>query len=216
MPSVPTGLWGVLPLYWHMLGQVPPFELSYHRMVWSAAVRRDHDPRCLGRIGAKSGRRCATARFCCALICRAFIACNWTIYIYAIAKAQLVEASLGYYINPLLPSPSGVVMLGEKCRRCACGDRAGRCGGDVQGGRHRPHSLDCSRLGVVLRRLRLCPQADAGGCARRLDHRDLPVVAVHRRHSAFWAWSGHRRLHPGPSGYGHFYLSSAGRSPPCR
>ena len=110
------GLWGVLPLYWHMLGNVPPFELSYHRMVWSA-VFGVIMILLLGRQrqvwAAVNDRKVLLALVLSGL----FIACNWTIYIYAIAKAELVEASLGYYINPLLAIATGVVMLGERMSR---------------------------------------------------------------------------------------------------
>jgi len=107
------GLWGVLPLYWHMLGSVPPFELSYHRMVWSA-VFGVIMILLLGRQrqvwAAVKSRKVLQALALSGL----FIAFNWTIYIYAIAKAELVEASLGYYINPLLSIVLGVALLGEK------------------------------------------------------------------------------------------------------
>lgn len=106
-------LWGVLPLYWHLLGDVPPLELSFHRMVWCAlfglvvcafmgrlkgiwtALRK---PTVLGALTVSS----------------ILIAINWTVYIYAVARHELVEASLGYYINPLFSIALGVVLLGEK------------------------------------------------------------------------------------------------------
>jgi chloramphenicol-sensitive protein RarD len=107
------GLWGVLPLYWHMLGNVPPFELSYHRMVWSAAVGVIAIL-VIGRRGevfaALRNRKVLRALALSSL----FIAFNWTLYIYAIAKAELVEASLGYYINPLINVAIGVALLGER------------------------------------------------------------------------------------------------------
>jgi chloramphenicol-sensitive protein RarD len=106
-------LWGVLPLYWHMLGTVPPFELSYHRMVWSATFGVIVIL-ALGRssavLAAVKNRKVLRALTLSSL----FIACNWTLYIYAIAKAELVEASLGYYINPLLTIALGVAFLGER------------------------------------------------------------------------------------------------------
>jgi len=106
-------LWGVLPLYWHALDNVPPFELSFHRMVWcaifavavTAALRRTKSV-----LSAVKTRKVLLALCVSSLL----IACNWTIYIYSVAKAELVEASLGYYINPLLSIALGIVMLGEK------------------------------------------------------------------------------------------------------
>ncbi len=106
-------VWGVLPLYWHVLGNVPPFELSFHRMVWCAlfavAVTL-----AMGRTktvwSAVRSRKVLMAL----AVSSVLIAANWTIYIYSVAKAELVEASLGYYINPLLSIALGIVMLGEK------------------------------------------------------------------------------------------------------
>lgn len=107
------GLWGVLPLYWHMLASVPPFELSYHRMVWSAVVGVAAIL-ALGRtrpvLAAVRNPKVLRALSVSALV----IAFNWTLYIYAIAKAELVEASLGYYINPLVNVAIGVSLLGER------------------------------------------------------------------------------------------------------
>jgi chloramphenicol-sensitive protein RarD len=106
-------LWGVLPLYWHALANVPPFELSFHRMVWCALFAV--------AVTAAAGRTKSvwsavkTRKVLLALcVSSVLIAANWTIYIYSVAKAELVEASLGYYINPLLSIALGIVMLGEK------------------------------------------------------------------------------------------------------
>ncbi|GAA0544587.1 chloramphenicol-sensitive protein RarD [Rhizomicrobium palustre] len=107
------GLWGVLPLYWHLLGDVPPLELSFHRMVWCALF---------GVIVCAAMGRLPiilsvfkTRKVILALtVSSILIAINWTVYIYAVASHELVEASLGYYINPLLSIALGVVLLGEK------------------------------------------------------------------------------------------------------
>ena len=106
-------LWGVLPLYWHILGQVPPFELSYHRMVWCAFVGLGLTL-ALGRWGEVRAAVTNGKVLRALSVSSVLIAANWTIYIYAIAKYQLVEASLGYYINPLLSIVLGVALLGER------------------------------------------------------------------------------------------------------
>jgi chloramphenicol-sensitive protein RarD len=105
--------WGVLPLYWHVLGDVPPLELSFHRMVWCALFG-------LG-VSFVAGRftairlALANRRVFWALVCSSLlIAVNWTVYIFAIARHELVEASVGYYINPLLSIALGIALLGEK------------------------------------------------------------------------------------------------------
>jgi chloramphenicol-sensitive protein RarD len=109
-------LWGIFPLYWDLLAVVPPFELVLHRMLWcalfTAAVTAAR-----GRLRTV-WRTVRTKRLVSALaLSGVLIAINWTIYIWSIATAQLVEASLGYYMTPLLSIALGVVMLGEKLSR---------------------------------------------------------------------------------------------------
>ncbi len=109
-------LWGVLPLYWHVLSAVPPIELSIERMFWCAIFA--------AAVTASRGRllivwnAVRTKRLLAALaLSSVLIAANWTIYIWSIATHQLVEASLGYYINPLLSIVLGVAFLGERLSR---------------------------------------------------------------------------------------------------
>lgn len=110
------GLWGIAPLYWRLLDGVPPFQVTLHRIAWCAlfvmivaffrgrmaqimAIVRT--PRLLGTL-ALTG---------------ILISLNWTIYIYCVASRQLVEASLGYYLNPLISIALGVLLLGEHMSR---------------------------------------------------------------------------------------------------
>ena len=106
-------VWGVLPLYWHALDVVPPLELSFHRMVWCALFAVAVTFVMSRQKVVWSALR--TPRVLAALtVSSLLIAANWTIYIFSVADHQLVEASLGYYINPLLSIALGIVMLGEK------------------------------------------------------------------------------------------------------
>ena len=109
-------LWGLFPLYWEMLAIVPPIELSIHRMLWCA----------LFAVGVTAARGrlthilhiLTTKRLIWPLaLSSVLIAANWTIYIWSIATHQIVEAALGYYINPLLSIALGVVTLGERLSR---------------------------------------------------------------------------------------------------
>ncbi len=110
------GIWGVFPLYWELLSNVPPLELSVHRMVWCAFFAAGVTL-ARGRFSAL-WRIVGTRKLVLALaLSSVLIATNWTIYIYSVASAQLVEASLGYYINPLLSIALGVFALGEKLSR---------------------------------------------------------------------------------------------------
>ncbi|HEY5337498.1 MAG TPA: EamA family transporter RarD, partial [Rhizomicrobium sp.] len=108
--------WGIMPLYWRLLAKVPPFELTVHRIFWCAlfvaivAVARGRLPRIAGLFRQK--RLIATLALTSVLI-----SINWTTYIFAIASHQLVEASLGYYITPLISIGLGVLLLGEHISR---------------------------------------------------------------------------------------------------
>lgn len=109
-------LWGVFPLYFHALLPAGSIEILVHRVVWSllvclivVAVLRDTSwirpllaaPRRIVRLGFAA----------------MFIAVNWGVYIYGVNSGQVVEASLGYFINPLVTVLLGVVLLRERLRR---------------------------------------------------------------------------------------------------
>jgi chloramphenicol-sensitive protein RarD len=109
-------IWGVFPLYWDLLSEVPPIELAIERMVWCAVFALAVSA-ARGRLPAL-WRIVTTGRLVGALaLSSVLIAANWTIYIWSIATHQLVEASLGYYINPLLSIALGIFTLGERLSR---------------------------------------------------------------------------------------------------
>jgi chloramphenicol-sensitive protein RarD len=116
MAAFAYAFWGVMPLYWRLLSSVGPFELTMHRILWCAifvaivALARRRLPHILAII--RTRRVLATLALTSVLI-----TCNWTIYIYCIATHQLVEASLGYYINPLISIALGVFLFGEHMSR---------------------------------------------------------------------------------------------------
>ncbi|MEJ7845518.1 MAG: EamA family transporter RarD [Acidimicrobiales bacterium] len=109
-------LWGVFPLVFHQLRSVSAGEILAHRVLWSFvvvvallvlrhnrhwyAVVRDL-PGALPRLAAAG----------------ALIAVNWLVYIWAVNHDHVVEAALGYYVNPLITVGLGVVVLGEHLRR---------------------------------------------------------------------------------------------------
>ena len=109
-------MWGVFPLLFRLLRSVSPIEILLHRVVWSFVVvalvllvQRRHawladlrrDRRRLGRLAAAG----------------VLVAGNWLAYIWAVNDERVVEAALGYYINPLITVALGVVVLGERLRR---------------------------------------------------------------------------------------------------
>lgn len=106
-------MWGLLPGYWKQLNNVPAGEIICHRIVWSflvsailvlAAGRWRH----LAEILKKRRLRFLV------YITSATIALNWLIYVYAINAGNIVEASLGYFINPLVSIFLGMVFLKER------------------------------------------------------------------------------------------------------
>ncbi|GAP95745.1 protein RarD [Leptolyngbya sp. NIES-2104] len=105
--------WGLFPLYWKFLTQVPAVELVCHRIVWSMVLL-------IGLLVAQ--HRIAEFRqlwkspkaIASLLLTTTLIAGNWCIYIYGVNSGQIVETSLGYYINPLVTVSLGSVILKEK------------------------------------------------------------------------------------------------------
>jgi chloramphenicol-sensitive protein RarD len=108
-------LWGAFPLYWPLLEPAGAFEILAHRIVWSLVVM-GLLVLALGRTA--SLRRVAADRRVARLLTLAalLITINWATYIWAVNNGQVVESSLGYFINPLVTVLMGVYLLGERLR----------------------------------------------------------------------------------------------------
>ncbi len=106
-------VWGLMPLYWHLLKTVPSMQIVMHRIVWSALL-------VVGGLCLTQGLqwlRIATARPRVAwmlALSGVLIAFNWGLYIWAVNAGHVVETSLGYFINPLLNVLLGVLLLRER------------------------------------------------------------------------------------------------------
>jgi chloramphenicol-sensitive protein RarD len=136
MPSAPPGLaelrgatrrgmvwataaflwWGLSPVYWKALAGVAAEQLLAHRVLWSLALlvvlltlRRSWRA-----VGAAVTRPRTLGTL---LLTTGLIAVNWYTYIWAMAADRVLEASLGYYVNPLVNVLLGVVFLRERLRR---------------------------------------------------------------------------------------------------
>ena len=109
-------IWGVVPVYWHLLKLVPSMQIMAHRVVWSAVLVVGW---LLWRQGWDWWRTIAARpRMLAALaLSGAVIAFNWGLYIWAVNAGHVVETSLGYFINPLVTVALGVVVLRERLRR---------------------------------------------------------------------------------------------------
>ncbi|WP_308814865.1 EamA family transporter RarD [Sphingomonas sp. GV3] len=107
--------WGLLPLYFHLLDNVPPIQMLSHRVVWSLILL----VAIVGLLGrARQILGVARGRTLLALAASAaLIAVNWFVYIWAVDNAHLVEASLGYFVNPLVNVALGMLVLGERLGR---------------------------------------------------------------------------------------------------
>jgi chloramphenicol-sensitive protein RarD len=109
-------LWGLFPLYWKMLAAVPALEVVAHRTAWGfvamaawATLRhRWTDARAI------AGRPGTVARLAGSAV---LIGLNWLLYVWAVAHDHVVEASLGYFINPLVNVLLGVLVLRERLSR---------------------------------------------------------------------------------------------------
>ncbi len=109
-------MWGVLPVYLKLVGTVAPLEVLAHRVIW--AVPFGAVIIMARRQGADVWRAMTSPRMLALLtISAVMIALNWLIYIVAVQRGQIFQASLGYYINPLMYVVVGVVFLGERLRR---------------------------------------------------------------------------------------------------
>nr|WP_276584557.1 EamA family transporter RarD [Brevibacterium permense] len=108
-------LWGVMPLLFAAAAPTGALELVSHRVIWSLVF-------CAILLVFTGGflRTWQILRsprlFGLLLLASVLIAINWTTFIYGVETNQLVEISLGYYLNPLISIGLGVVFLGEKLR----------------------------------------------------------------------------------------------------
>ncbi|PSK99209.1 chloramphenicol-sensitive protein RarD [Haloactinopolyspora alba] len=108
------GLWGLFPLYLKQLSDIGDIEVLAHRIVWSLVF--------VGLIlavtrGVAAFRRIGPRGYGLLALAAAVITVNWGTYIWAVSNDKVVDASLGYYINPLVTVLLGVLVLGERMRR---------------------------------------------------------------------------------------------------
>ena len=108
-------MWGFFPIYFKALQAVPSLEIMFHRVVWSfifvaslITLRREWFK--LSEVLHK--KRLLLVYILSALL----LATNWLVYIYGINSGQIVETSLGYFINPLVSVALGVIILRERLR----------------------------------------------------------------------------------------------------
>src|SRR5690554_2714965 len=108
-------MWGFLPLFFPLLEPASPLEIVAHRVVWSLlfctilvlATRR------AGELRAVLGDRRMLVSLGLASV---LLAANWLVFVFAVLAGHTVDASLGYYINPLVTVALAVLVVGERMR----------------------------------------------------------------------------------------------------
>ncbi|WP_254388919.1 EamA family transporter RarD [Streptomyces sp. AC550_RSS872] len=109
------GMWGLVPLFWPLLKPAGAVEILAHRMTWSLVFVA---------VALAFVRRWAWAgelirqprRLALVAVAAAVITVNWGVYIWSVNSGHVVEASLGYFINPLVTIAMGVLLLKERLR----------------------------------------------------------------------------------------------------
>lgn len=112
-------LWGILPIYWKLIDEVPALETLAHRVIWSfvfvlliVVILKRKILKNFFQV-QMSQKKTWIGLFLASL----FISINWFTYIFAVNTNHIVEASLGYYINPLIAVLLGVFVLREKINK---------------------------------------------------------------------------------------------------
>ncbi|MBL4633790.1 MAG: EamA family transporter RarD [Kofleriaceae bacterium] len=109
-------LWGLLPIYWKWIDDVPALEILSHRIVWSLVF-------CvalvllLRRFKWMSELRRSPRTLIASAGATLLLSFNWGLYIWAVNSGHIIETSLGYFINPLINVALGVLVLKEHLRR---------------------------------------------------------------------------------------------------
>ncbi|MCK6550108.1 EamA family transporter RarD [Myxococcota bacterium] len=108
--------WGVFPIYWKQLAAIPPAQILAHRVLWSFVFVGGLLRFTTGFGAVRTAAASATARRALAAS-TALISLNWFLFIWAVNTGRILEASLGYYINPLLNVLAGRLVFGERLSR---------------------------------------------------------------------------------------------------
>lgn len=108
-------LWGLFPIYWPLLEPANPVEIVSHRAVWTLVfcfIILWLTKTLKSTLALLKRPKIVAGLFLGSIL----ISINWIIYIYAATSGHVVEASLGYYINPIVVIATGVLILKEKLR----------------------------------------------------------------------------------------------------
>jgi chloramphenicol-sensitive protein RarD len=107
-------LWGIVPVYWKIVGAVPAHEMLIARILWTLLF--------VGAITLATGRGrellgSTPGAWGWTLAAASVISINWVTFIYAVQTDRVLATSLGYFINPLMSVLLGMLVLGERLSR---------------------------------------------------------------------------------------------------
>jgi chloramphenicol-sensitive protein RarD len=109
-------IWGIFPIYFKVLSSVPSIEIIVNRAIWSAVFGLALLMLVWKHPGWWQELCDHPRRFAILALSGSLIAANWLIYVWAVNNNHMVEASLGYFINPLINVMLGMVLLRERLR----------------------------------------------------------------------------------------------------
>ena len=106
--------WGLFPIYFHALGDVPPMQILAHRMLWSLGFLL------IVLLLRRQWKWLNVVRqprvFFSFVLSALLLSANWLVYIWSVTNHHVIEASLGYFINPLVNIMLGYLILKERLR----------------------------------------------------------------------------------------------------
>lgn len=109
------GLWGLFPIYWKLLDKVPSVEILGHRIIWSFVLLL-FLLRIMGYTVIPWQFRQNPKAIPISVLAALLLAGNWLTFLFAVTSGYIVEASLGYFINPLFSIVLGMLFLHERPR----------------------------------------------------------------------------------------------------
>ncbi|KJV29310.1 EamA family transporter RarD [Pantoea sp. SM3] len=109
-------IWGIAPAYFKLVKEVPPTEIMTHRVIWSALfmlvlITLSRSWQQVRTVLAQPKKVLLLA------VTAVTIGGNWLLFIWAVNNQHMLEASLGYFINPLINVVFGMLFLRERFRR---------------------------------------------------------------------------------------------------
>jgi len=108
--------WGVVPIFWKQLDGIASFEIIAHRMVWSCLIVFGLIIG-LGQWKEFKAIFSQTKVLLRSILAACFILSNWFMFIWAVINEQMVQISMGYFINPLISVMLGVFLFGDTLRK---------------------------------------------------------------------------------------------------